>query len=366
MRILFVVGHPAHVHFFKNVVRCLRSRGHEVLVGAVAREVTEDLLRRYDVPHFVFGTSKPSLAGKALDILPKDAALLREAHPFRPDMFVSTGSPYAGHVAAVLGRPHLVFGDTENATIVTRLMLPFADLVCTPAAFQLDLGPKHVRYNGSKELAYLHPRYFRPDPEVLESLGLSRHEPFLLLRFSAWDSSHDFQEGGFRFGGEAEEAKFISELERYGRVLLTSERPVAPRLDAYRVSSPPERLHDLLAFARLYVGEGATMAAEAGVLGVPWIFVSTTGRGFLEEQEHRYRLGHWVSSTADALQRAEMILSQPDVHRRWKAKRDMMLSEKVDVTRFMLEFIEGWPKSFEAARQERDARAAQALAMHPG
>ena len=341
MRVLFVVGHPAHVHLFKNVVRVLQSHGHEILVGAVAREVTTRLLDAYGIPYFVFGSPQPEIVSKALGIVPKDLSLLQNARQFRPDVLVSTGSPYAAQVSAVLDQPHLAFGDTEHATLIARLMLPFTDAVCTPDVFEGDLGPKHVRYRGYKELAYVHPKYFQPDPESLDRIGLSRKEPYVLLRFASWDASHDLGDRGFHFAGIDEAVAFVREIEAIGRVIVTSERKPVSQLAPYTLPIPPERMHDVIAFSRLYVGEGATMAAEAGVLGVPWIFVSTRGRGFLTDQQKRYGLGFWVRDLDEA-RRALPSVSGSGVLDEWKRRRDRMLSEKEDVVEFISNFVETW------------------------
>jgi len=350
MRYLFLAGHPAHVHLFKHVIRSVRDEGHDVLVGATPREVTIDLLEAYGIPYFVLGKSRSSLVVKALDVLPKDLILLRRARQFNPDVFVSTGSPYGAHASAVLARPHLVFGDTENATLTTRITLPFTDCVCTPAAFHQDLGSKHIRYNGYKELAYLHPKYFQPDSSVLEEVGLQASERFVIVRFASRDASHDLRVRGFELRDDQVLA-FLERLGKYARVVVTSDGQLSPCLTPYGVRVRPERMHDLLAFAQMYIGEGATMAAEAGVLGVPWLFVSSAGRGFLDEQEQRYGLGLRTNSASASLDRAVEWLSRADLRRVWEKKRDVMLHEKEDVTKFMLEFIQGWPESFVAAKQ---------------
>ena len=53
MRYLFVVGHPAHVHLFKNVMRTLLGRGHEVFAAAVRKELTTALLEALGIHHAV-------------------------------------------------------------------------------------------------------------------------------------------------------------------------------------------------------------------------------------------------------------------------------------------------------------------------
>jgi len=292
MRYLFITGHPAHVHLFKNVIKILEASGHEVLVGAVAREMTTDLLKLFGIRYLAFGRTRPEMIGKALDLLPKDLALLKMAREFNPDVFISTGSPYAAHVSALLDKPHLAFGDTEHATLTARLTIPFSSVVCTPSCYEGDLGPKQVRYNGYKELAYLHPTYFRPNRDVIDLAGLSSTEPYIIMRLASWDASHDLGDYGFGFKDDDQVLSFVRELESYGRVVVTSDRKVGPPLDAFGLSISPELIHHVMAFAKLYIGEGATMAAEAGVLGVPWIFVSNRGRGFLSDQQNRYGLGY--------------------------------------------------------------------------
>jgi predicted glycosyltransferase len=344
MRYLFVTGHPAHVHLFKNVIRVLGQAGNEILVGAVSREVTTDLLEAYRIPYARFGRSQPELISKALGVLPKEISLLKVARQFDPDLFVSTGSPYAAHVSALLAKPHIVFGDTESASLIARIMVPYSDAVFTPDCYQGNLGPKHRRYNGYKELAYLHPKYFRPDQSALDRVGLSRTEPYVILRFASWDASHDLTDHGFRFRDARAAISFVEELRSLGRVVITSDQDVDPPFDDFALSCPPEVMHDILAFAKLYIGEGATMAAEAGVLGVPWIFISARGRGFLSDQQDRYGLGYWVRDIASA-RKILAQLSVNDVQRRWHAKREQMLAEKEDVVSFICRAIEAWSSS---------------------
>jgi predicted glycosyltransferase len=103
-------------------------------------------------------------------------------------------------------------------------------------------------------------------------------------------------------------------------------------------------LHHLLYYATLFVGESATMASECAILGTPAIFVSSTTRGYTNEQEYKYDLVYTfsdpVQGQAQALAKAEMILSDPDSKTKWRAKRDRMLAEKTDVTQFIVDITE--------------------------
>ena len=58
-------------------------------------------------------------------------------------------------------------------------------------------------------------------------------------------------------------------------------------------------MHHVMAFASLYIGDSQTMAAEAGVLGVPFVrFNDFVGRiGYLRELEDVYELGYGIHAT---------------------------------------------------------------------
>ena len=114
------------------------------------------------------------------------------------------------------------------------------------------------------------------------------------MRIAARDAVHDIGHKGFK--NVKEILEFIETLRMHCRLFITSEIDI-PELERYRIQLPPERIHDLLAFATMYIGEGATMASEAGVLGVPWVFIYTKRLCYLDDQENNYGLGYTVSDS---------------------------------------------------------------------
>lgn len=357
MRVLIEVGHPAHVHYWKNVIWGLEREGHEVKIAARSKEITLQLLRAYSFDFDVLSYSTPDLVSKGLDMLKDDMTLLRLAKRCMPDLLISTGMPACAQVSRILGKPHIALIDTEHASLTLALTLPFTDVVCTPSSFKREIdSEKHLPFDGYLELMYLHPNYFTPDPKVLDAVGISKGEEFFLVRFSSWDSSHDRGDSGFTFRTNEERLKFLQKLEEYGRVLLTTEIPLNDKTRKYSIDIPPENIHSLLSFATAYIGEGATMASESSVLGVPWVFVSTRGRGYLDEQEKRYELGYRVDEEKEALKKILQILETTDFREMWQRKRERMLEEKIDVTRFMLDLISNWPESLTELRERARRR----------
>ena len=118
-----------------------------------------------------------------------------------------------------------------------------------------------------------------------------------------------------------------------------------------------------MAFASLYIGDSQTMAAEAGVLGVPFVrFNDFVGRiGYLRELEDKYELGYGIKASSpgsvDQLcERVEELVSMPSAERKatFAARRQQMLSDKIDCAKFLTWFIENYPES---ATQTRNATA---------
>ena len=204
---------------------------------------------------------------------------------FAPDILVGgTGGVAVAHVGKLLRLPSIVFDDTEHAKIEHALMDPFASTICTPSCYRSDLKKKHIRYNGFHELAYLHPDYFTPDPAVLTELGLTAPIPSSLSAFVSWDASHDVGQHGI-----LDKLGFVRTLKPYGRILITSEGPLPQELEQYRIRIPPEKMHDLLFYAAMYIGEGATMASEAALLGTPSLLISSlvgTMGNFIELEKY--------------------------------------------------------------------------------
>lgn len=345
MRVLVDIGHPAHVHLFKNMIRILEKNGHEVQITAREKDVAFQLLNAYGFKYENLGKHRVGLVNKALGMIKTEYRLYKVAKKFKPDIFTSHGSMYAAHVAKLFGKPHISLEDTEPSIGQIRLYAPFTDVILTSTCFKLDLGKKQVRYNSYHELAYLHPNYFKPNPAVLDELGLSKDDKFIILRFVSWGGTPDVGQHGF-----TDQKELIRELEGHGRIFITSEKPLSKDFEKYRITVPPEKIHDLLYYAAIYIGEGATMASEAAVLGTPAIYVNTLRLGYTDEEEEKYGLVYNFSdqktAQKQAFEKAIELLENENLKREWQKRREKLLKDKIDVTKWMIEFIENYPESF--------------------
>lgn len=358
MRVLFDIGHPAHVHLFKNTIYNLKKDGHDVKITARNKEVTLALLKAYGLDYENRGEIYTGMLNKAFGIIKIDWEILSIAKKFKPDILIAVNNPYVAHVGTILRKPVIIFTDTENVKIVSLLTNPFVQTIITPSYFREHINPKkHVKINGLKEIAYLHPNYYSPDPRVLDELGLILGEKFIIMRFISWEASHDV---GLRGIQEGAERNLIKTLSQYGKIFITSEKPLDSELEPYRLHISPEKIHSLLSYAQLYIGEGGTMAVEAGILGTPAIHIESTSQGqatgetcgnFLELRDV-YQLIYFYPTQDLALKKAIEILENPHSKELWQEKRKKLMVDVIDVTTWLTDFIERYPESFHQYKRE--------------
>lgn len=345
MRILVGIGHPKQVHFWRNIINNLVDRGHEIKIVAVDKDIVQYLLNAYGFKYELIGKNYKGLLKKAFGMFTSDLNILRIIYKFKPDVLVG-GAPHLAHGSRFINKPHITFMDTENAKLANWLSFPFSDVVVTPSCYTGKIeNKKHKTFKGYMELAYLHPNYFKPDASILDNLGLDLNSKFIIIRFVAWDASHDIGEKGF-----TDMANIIGSLEKYSKVLISSEKKLPKRYEKYQISIPPEKMHHLMYFAGLYIGESPSMACESAILGTPAILVSTSRRGYTDELESRYDMlynfSDPITSQENALNKAIELLNDEETKIKWQTKRERLLKENIDVTKFVSNFIEEYVDNF--------------------
>lgn len=343
MRILIDIGHPGHVHLFRPFALAMISKGHQVLLTCREKEFEIDLLKASGFNYVSFGRKFKTAIGKMWGLVKFDFLEWKAAVKFKPDVFISHGSPYAAHAAWLTGKPHISMEDTFNFEQI-RLYKPFTKVILTSTYNHPDLGEKNIKYAGYHELAYLHPDVFTPDPNIISELGLKRGERYVILRFVSWNATHDIGHNGISLENKIEA---VSKLSQYTKVFISSEKELPEALKKYQFPLQPGKMHHAIAFSSLVYGESATMATEAAVLGVPAIYLDNTSRFYTKEIENKYGLIYNFSESEkdqlDSIEKAISILEQPESI--WKDKRKQILNDNINVTAFLTWFVENYPES---------------------
>ena len=343
MKILIDIGHPAHVHYFKNFIFEMQQKGHSFLITARDKEVTHDLLNRYAIPYINRGKGGKGLVGKLLYILKADWFIYRQAQKFKPDLFLSFASTYAAHAAFLSAKPHIALDDTEHAKFELMLYTPFTKVILSPACFIGSLGEKQIRIASFVEFLYLHRKRFTPNPDIRVELGLKPDQKLLLLRFISWSASHDIGQKGIP---DSEKIKLVGKFRDLGyAVKISAEGTLLPELEPFRLNTVSHRIHDVLAEADLFIGESGTMSTEACVLGTPAFFINSLDAGVFREEVQRGLLWHFHSGQ-DISEKILSIISEPEFKAKHQVAVEKLHAEKIDFTDFLVWFFEHYPESF--------------------
>jgi predicted glycosyltransferase len=335
MKIFIDIGHPAHVHYFKNFIKIMQKKGHSFCITARDKECVFELLNENGLEFHSRGTGKKSAFGKIIYMFKADYILYRKAKKFNPDVFLSFASPYAAQTSFLLRKPHITFDDTDHLSIARKFYLNFSTKVFTPYCFTKDIGPKQEKFHAFMELCYLLPKYFTPNENTLQSLSTKKGDKYAIVRFVSWDANHDYGVNGLPI---KEKLQIIKKLEENYKVLISSEGELPIDLMPYKINLPPSKIHDILSFASIVVSEGATMTSECAMLGTPVIYINPLNAGTLNEQE-KYGLIFIYKDLSDVINKIDLISKDPDYKVKNLERRNRMLSEMIDPTQLMVEYF---------------------------
>lgn len=340
MRILFDLNHPAHFHYCKNFIKIAQEMGHFVCITSRDRYPLVELLRQEKFEYINRGKGAKKFLSKILYLFIGNYRVLKVALDFKPDCLVAFNSSYAIHVGWLLRKSAYLFDDTDHAKLDHAVTFPFATKIFTPACYRREIGKKQIRFNSFLELSYLHPNYFVPNKTVVNDLNIGTEERFVIFRFVSWQASHDVGHNGISLENKI---KAVKEFSKYCRVVITSEDELPAELKQYKAIIEPHKMHDAIYYASLLIGESATMASEAAMLGTPSIFIDNDGRGYTDELELKYGLVfNFTESIEDQLKAIEKGIEILHEDKNiYIGRRNILIGEKEDTTQFMLREILG-------------------------
>lgn len=347
MRILIDINHPAHVHYFRNFIRLMEEKGHSFCIVNRNSKMINRLLDAYGIEHIV-RNARPQKKGTitALKYLWGMVRHCRRAsRKFRPDLYMGFGSAPCAITSFLRRKPCILLEDTEHNSLNHKLYKPFVNKVVTPFYFEKELwkkpNGKQIRMNAYIEQLYLHSRFFSMDRSVLDSLGLEPGK-YVVIRFTAFGAHHDMKVN--HISPETKKRIVASLADRY-KIVLSLENPKDaedPAFSSHLMDFPPEKIHDIMAGAAFVLTEGGTMASEAFVLGVPYIFLSPLLAGNLNYQSKNYPDQVFLTNTEEEVYSAiktieETMASKPDLY--GPARRKEIEAVTDNPTAFVEDFV---------------------------
>jgi len=337
MNVLVNISHPAHVHLFKNAIEVMAQNGHNVIVGARKKEFTIELLKAYNINHVVLTQKGTGPVGLIKELVEQQIKLSKIIKNNSIDIMLQMNGIFNAPVGRFYHIPTLAFSDTENDIWANRFSFTLSKHVFSPTCFNHRIGgswKNQIHYPGYHELAYLSPRYIS-DKIITEDK--------FLVRFVGWEAGHDIGEKGL---SDKQKTALVHILKEFGTVHISSEAPLPKEIASFAHKLHPSEIHNFMMKCRMVIGESATMASEAACLGIPAIFISNTGRGYTTEQDKKYglikhyRLNQW-KEIVDRLRR----WGSRNMTDEWQKKRWNMLKDKIDVTSWLVDLVQNYPKS---------------------
>ncbi|HPT70901.1 MAG TPA: DUF354 domain-containing protein [Candidatus Cloacimonadota bacterium] len=358
MKVLIYLGHPAHFHFYKYVIRELEKKNHSVLVVIKKKEILEELLQLANMKYINVMTEerKNSRFAIAWSLLKRDLKVLTISMKFHPDLMIGS-SVEITHVGKILNIPSIVTveDDINHVKFLAKIGYPLATRILVPTGCKVGkFAYKTNFYNGYQKLAYLHPNWFTPDPEKVKHL-YQGEKRYFILRLVGFNAYHDAGERGI---DDALAETIIHYLEPHGKVYINSERPIPAHLESYRLPISVDDIHHAMYYCSLFIADSGSMCTECALLATPSIrHCSLIGyQALLLELDHRFHLTFGIELSEPELmfQKIDEILALPDIKAEWMKRREVMLADKIDVTAFFVWYIENFPKSVDILNTDSD------------
>lgn len=273
MKIIIDLVHSADINFYKNVVNLLYKEGHEVDFIIRPRDNIIDVFENEfpDTSYKIIGKHHSHLSGKIYSLVKRDMMLFSYLRKIDFDVVTSFAGFYIAQAARLLNKPSVLFYDDYEYKMNFYL--------CKVSASRYVVMPKTIPSNGKniskhnclKELAYLSPKYFKPDPKILEVFGL-KEQKYIFLREAEY-SSLNYK------NRRIEISSFIEHIRDFGfDVIALSHDKLAKKelSDAgCIIIEKSTDVHSLLSYAALTIAAGDTMARESCLVGTPAIYTGS-------------------------------------------------------------------------------------------
>ncbi len=342
---LFFFIHPAYFHVFRNTINILKSEGHNVDILISSKDILEELVINEGWKyHNLFPNGRkikfiPVYLSAFINIFTTVYRIFKFTKGKKYDLFIT--DDLIGINGFFLGVKTFLFQDDDvTAVPETFIQHIFCDKILSPRCSNMGFfNYKKIPFDGYKELGYLHPNKFKPDIKKITFHNITKQKYFL-IRLVSLKATHDV---GVKGLNNKDVSIIINKLKKHGKVYISSERRLNDEFEKYRIKINVNEMPHVLSFADLLISDSQTMSAEAGVLGTPFLrFNDFVGKiSYLDELENKYLLGYGYKTSAkkDFFKKLDKLLLTKNLKSNHQTKKNKMLSEKIDLTDFLIKLI---------------------------
>ena len=261
-------NHPSQLWVLKSLAEKLTD-DYNIIWFLREKDIAVPLAERLGIPFRIISKGSKGLIGNLVEYITTALQCLAITKKEKIDLWITKNG--ASHLAArILGRKSISFTD-DDIDIIPLLAyssFPFTNLIIAPESTSMGRWTnKTRRIPGNFEMFYLHPKRFNPDSSIFSELNLANNERFAIIRLVSLTAHHDLGAKGLT---EDLISKVITLSKKYRvKIFITSEKPLEPHLEPYRLQIPLHRIHHALYYATYFLGDSQTMTTEAALLGTP-------------------------------------------------------------------------------------------------
>jgi predicted glycosyltransferase len=349
MKILIYCGHPAQYLFFRETIKNIISENIEVKVLIKSKDILEELVINDGIKYenIQVKERKNSVFSMAISLLLRNVKLFRVVRKVKPDLLIGT-DPSIAQIGFLLriNRITVLEDDYKVIKKLAKLTYPFTQTILCPEVCDVSKwNNKKVGYNGYMKMAYLHPNYFKPNINIIKKYKLP--DKFVLIRLSSLKAHHDVGIKGID-NRLLDSIIEVFEKENYN-VLISSEKIADNKYEKMILKINPNDIHQVLYHSSFLVCDSQSMTVESCILGTPSVRISSfSGQiSVLEELERKYNLtkGIQPSNSKEILNLITSLLEENELQKQFQERRDILINDKIDVTKFLIWFITKYPLS---------------------
>jgi len=272
VKIHFDFVHPSDVNLFKNTILFLKNEGHEIFLTLRNRGhllvIAQEEFKNFEIT--IIGTHQKKFFKKLIALISREYYFFNYLKKNEIQLSVNQG--FSNILSCKLLKiPFIIFEDDYEYKMAFYYAKTFATRDVMPD-FIPARGKNTFKYHGFKELAYLHPKIFKPNIEALTNYDLIP-ESYVFIREIS-NSSLNYSE---RISFLDDIVKFLKNKKT--KILLSLEDKSLKKQyekNCIIINEPVQDIYSLIYFACFTISSGDTMAREACLLSNPCIY--TGGR----------------------------------------------------------------------------------------
>lgn len=270
--ILVSIEHPADVNFYKNAIDLLNKKNINThLIVRPRGRLVQIIEKEYpNMSCTPISRYYSTLLGKIFGLLEKNIKFISFLRKNKIDAVTGFADFCVAQAAQILRKPSVLFTDDYEYKPGFYLAKFSATRLVIPASIPVA-GKNIVKFNGFKELAYLHPNYFKPNENVLKEYGLKQNA-YVFIREISGTSLNYKSSNSILF----DLLPYLSDMG-FDLLLSLENKSLEEKLEnkCTILREPVHDIHSLIKYAALTISSGDTIPRESCLVGTPAIY---TGR----------------------------------------------------------------------------------------